>query len=205
MAFTGIPRGRCRARFLTSGLPRPAITATLRPMSDTPDTGFPYVARPDARILILGSMPGTASLAADQYYAHARNAFWPIMGELLGFDAALPYAARLQALQHRGIALWDVVHRCHRPGSLDADIRHETVEANDFPAFFRDHVHIVAVFFNGRTAETLYRRHVQPRLDPSWQGLPRHALPSTSPAHAARSFADKLTAWRQILDVLHPS
>jgi double-stranded uracil-DNA glycosylase len=172
---------------------------------DTHDTGFPYVARPDARILILGSMPGTASLAADQYYAHARNAFWPIMGRLLGFDADRPYTERLQALQHGGVALWDVVHRCHRPGSLDADIRHDTVEANDFPAFFRSHPHVAAVFFNGRTAETLYRRHALPRLDAQCQKLPRHALPSTSPAHAARSFADKLAAWRQILDVLHPA
>jgi hypoxanthine-DNA glycosylase len=172
-------------------------------MPGSTDTGFPYVARPDARILILGSMPGTASLAAARYYAHPRNAFWPLMGELLGFDAMLPYDERLEALKRNRVALWDVVHRCHRPGSLDADIRHETVEANDLPAFFEAHPHIRAVFFNGRTAETLYRRHVLPRLDHPWRQLPRRALPSTSPAHAARSFADKRAAWRPILDALH--
>lgn len=171
-------------------------------MPDSSDTGFPYVARPDAHILILGSMPGVASLAAAQYYAHPRNAFWPLMGTMLGFDAACPYTERLQALQTAGIALWDVVHRCHRPGSLDADIRSDTVEANDFPAFFRQHAHIRAVFFNGQTAATLYRRHVLPTLDASWREIPQHTLPSTSPAHAGRSRAEKLAAWRHILDML---
>jgi double-stranded uracil-DNA glycosylase len=166
------------------------------------DTGFPYVAQPDARILILGSMPSVASLTAAQYYAHPHNAFWPLMGGLLRFDAALPYAERLSALQEAGIALWDVVHRCHRPGSLDADIRTDTVEANDFSAFFADHPHIAAIFFNGQTAATLYRRHVLPRLDDPWRELPRHTLPSTSPAHAARSRAEKLAIWHQIVDTL---
>ena len=183
-------------------MPREAITATLRTMPLASDTGFPYVARPDAHILILGSMPGVASLAAGRYYAHPRNTFWPLMGALLGFDATIPYKERLRALQTAGIALWDVVHRCHRPGSLDADIRAGTVEANDFPAFFRQHAHIAAVFFNGQTSATLYRRHVLPRLDTPWRDLPRHTLPSTSPAHAARSRAEKLAAWRHILDIL---
>lgn len=164
------------------------------------DTGFTYVARADARILILGSMPSTASLAATQYYAHPRNAFWPIMGELLGFDAAIPYAERLRHLRENGVALWDVVHRCHRPGSLDASIRPDSVETNDFSAFFAGHARIRAVYFNGGTAASLYRRHVLPRLAAPWQDVPRYRLPSTSPAHAARSFADKLAAWRCILD-----
>jgi double-stranded uracil-DNA glycosylase len=184
------------------GLPRRKIAATLRPMPAASDTGFPYVAQPDARILILGSMPSVASLTAAQYYAHPRNVFWPLMGSLLGFDATLPYAGRLQALQKAGIALWDVVHRCHRPGSLDASIHPDTVEANDFPAFFADHPHIAAIFFNGQTAATLYRRHVLPQLDHPWRELPRHTLPSTSPAHAARSRAEKLAIWQQIVDAL---
>lgn len=166
------------------------------------DTGFPSVARTDARILILGSMPSAVSLAAVQYYAHPRNAFWPLMGELLGFDAALPYAGRLQQLQEHGVALWDVVHRCQRPGSLDASIRPDSVEANDFPAFFREHAHIRAVYFNGGTAARLYRRHVLPALDARWRGLPGRTLPSTSPAHAARTFAEKRAVWRCILEPL---
>ncbi len=166
------------------------------------DTGFPYVARADARILILGSMPSTASLAALQYYAHPRNAFWPIMGQLLGFDTPEPYSERLAHLQNHGVALWDVVHRCHRPGSLDASIRPNSVETNDFAAFLREHAHIRAVYFNGATAASLYRRHALPYLAGPWRELPCHTLPSTSPAHAARTFGEKLAAWRCILDHL---
>ena len=83
---------------------------------------FPPIASPDARILILGSMPGRASLAAGQYYAHPRNAFWPIMGSLLDFDASRDYPARVDALKVAGIAVWDILDSCHRPGSLDSAI-----------------------------------------------------------------------------------
>jgi TDG/mug DNA glycosylase family protein len=172
-------------------------------MPGSTDTGFPYVARPDARILILGSMPGTASLAANRYYAHPRNAFWPITGELFGFDAKLPYDERLEALKRNRVALWDVAHRCIRPGSLDSNIDRESIEPNDFAAFFEAHPHIRAVFFNGSAAESLFRKLVLPTLPEKVRHLPMKRLPSTSPAHAARSFADKLAAWRPILDALH--
>lgn len=166
------------------------------------DTGFPAVASADARILILGSMPSAASLGAVQYYAHPRNTFWTIMGALLDFDAARPYDQRLGILRRHGVALWDVVHRCRRPGSLDADIRPDSVEANDFPAFFAGHGRIRAIYFNGATAASLYRRHALPELAASWRALPRHTLPSTSPAHAARDLGQKLDAWRCILGPL---
>lgn len=169
------------------------------------DTGFPYVARPDARVLILGSMPSIASLEATQYYAHPRNAFWPIMGELLGFDAALSYEQRLEQFREHGIALWDVVHRCRRPGSLDSSIETDSVEANDFTGFFAAHPQIKAIFFNGGTAETLFKRMVLPLLSEPLLGLPMQRLPSTSPAHAARSFDQKLTVWQAVRRALDAS
>lgn len=159
--------------------------------------GFPPVAGPDARILILGSMPGERSLAAQQYYAHPRNAFWPIMGALLGFDAASDYAQKTRALISGRIALWDVLDSCVRPGSLDADIDATTAKANNFEDFFRRHPQITRVYFNGTTAETYYRRHVRPLRDAD----PRRytCLPSTSPAHASVPHQRKQEAWRVIL------
>jgi double-stranded uracil-DNA glycosylase len=159
--------------------------------------GFPPVAAPDARLLILGSMPGQASLRAAEYYAHERNAFWRIMGDLLGAGPELPYAQRLEKLTAAGIALWDVIAACERAGSLDADIVGHSVAANDFAAFFTVHRNIARVFFNGAAAETAFRRRVLPGLPDSSLQLSR--LPSTSPAHAARSYADKLAAWSAIL------
>lgn len=162
------------------------------------ETGFPCVAASDAHVLILGSMPSVASLEAVQYYAHPRNAFWPIMGELLGFDARLPYAERLEALKNNRVALWDVAYRCIRPGSLDSNIDRDSIEPNDFAAFFQGHADIRAIFFNGTTAESLFRKLVLPTLSESIRNLPMQRLPSTSPAHAARDFTAKLAAWEVV-------
>lgn len=160
--------------------------------------GFPPVAAADARILILGSMPGIASLKQTRYYAHPRNAFWPIAAQVLGFDPAAGYPHRLQALQHARIALWDVLQTCERPGSLDAAIRPDTLVPNDFAAFLQAHPRLIRICFNGAKAATLYRRHVLPRLT-SAHSLQYLDLPSTSPAHAAAKFDQKLAAWRDAL------
>ena len=157
---------------------------------------FPPIAMPDARVLILGSMPGQASLAAGQYYAHPRNAFWPLMGKLLGFDSALDYPARVAVLNDARIAVWDVLASCHRPGSLDSAIAAESLVANDLAGFMANHRLVSHVFFNGGTAEKLFRRHVLPILGTTNLHLTR--LPSTSPAHAALSFTQKLAAWNAV-------
>jgi hypoxanthine-DNA glycosylase len=159
--------------------------------------GFPPVARRDARVLVLGSMPGAASLRAAQYYAHPQNRFWPIMGELVGAFPALSYRQRLLRLTGAGIALWDVLAACEREGSLDSAIRDDTAEANDFAGFFSAHPRIRAVLFNGGKAEAAFRRFVLPSL-PALE-LDYRRLPSTSPANASQSAAQKLGAWRDAL------
>ncbi len=160
--------------------------------------GFPPIARHDARVLILGSLPGQESLRRREYYAQPRNAFWPIMGALFGAGPELPYAARAQRLAASGIALWDVCAAAVRAGSLDASIVAGSVVANDLAAFLARHRRIGLVCFNGRTAAALYRRHVLPTLAPAPRSLPQLDLPSTSPAHASLTLADKLACWRAV-------
>ena len=159
---------------------------------------FPPVAATGARVLILGSMPGEASLTAQQYYAHPRNAFWPIVATLFRFDPAAPYADRLQHLQAAGVALWDVLAACRRVGSLDSAIEGDSIEPNDFSGFLAAHPGIERIAFNGTAAETLFRRHVLPRLDARARAIERIRLPSTSPAHASLRFDEKLAAWQRI-------
>ena len=160
---------------------------------------FPPIATGAARCLILGSMPGVASLQAGQYYAHPQNRFWPIMGRLLGFDVIqTPYAQRVEYLQTAGIALWDVLQSCERIGSLDAAIRRETQVVNDFPAFFEAHPKIRRVYFNGAHAAQVFSCLVRPLL-PENLNVQFVRLPSTSPAHASLSFEDKLAAWQQVM------
>ena len=160
----------------------------------------PPIASPDARVLILGSMPGRASLAAGQYYAHPRNVFWPIMGCLLDFDASRDYPARVDALKVAGIAVWDILDSCHRPGSLDSAIADDSLVANDLPGFLATHAEIHHVFFNGAKAESCFRRHIKLTMAEPQIGFAR--LPSTSPAHAGLSFERKLEAWRAITRAL---
>jgi len=150
--------------------------------------GFPPVARADARVLVLGSLPGTRSIAEQQYYAHPQNAFWPIMRELFGIDGS--YATRCKQLLENGIALWDVLQSSVRPGSMDSDIQLGSAVANDFRGFL--------VVFNGKKAEQLFGRFVS--ADDVADGIVRLGLPSTSPAYASMPFSGKLAAWRTVLE-----
>jgi hypoxanthine-DNA glycosylase len=166
--------------------------------------GFPPVSAADARVLVLGSLPGERSLQEAQYYAQPRNVFWRVMGELCGASPDLSYAERLRRLVGARIALWDVIATAVRPGSLDARIVKETVVVNDFAAFFAAHANIERICFNGRTAEKLFMQHVLPKLG-SVVPDSRLVLPSTSPAHAGMPYSEKLRRWRAALaDVSEP-
>jgi TDG/mug DNA glycosylase family protein len=161
--------------------------------------GFPPVSEADATVLILGSLPGRRSLELHQYYGQARNAFWPIMGRLFGAGPELTYEERLGRLMRNAIALWDVVASGERIGSLDAAIIGSSVVVNDFDSFFRRHPDIRLVCFNGRKAEQLYRRSVAPALGSRLAAIRHETLPSTSAAHAALSFDEKLRRWSSVV------
>ena len=154
--------------------------------------GFAPVARLDARFLILGSMPGVASLDAAQYYAFPQNAFWRIMAELFSINPQLDYQSRLEKLKARHLALWDVIGTCHRLGSLDSAISNDGMVTNDFNSFLKQHNQITHIYFNGQKAASLFKKKVSPGLVGDYEYC---VLPSTSPAYAAKSFSEKLAAW----------
>lgn len=159
---------------------------------------FPPVASADATRLILGTMPGVASLAAGRYYAHPRNGFWPLMEHVLALPPGLDYDSRCAALTARRIALWDVLQQCERSGSLDSAIARQSMVANDFAAFLQEHSQIRCVFFNGRSAAAFWRRLVAPVLPPALVPM-TVVLPSSSPAHAGMPLAEKRLHWHKLL------
>lgn len=141
----------------------------------------------DAVLLILGSLPGEASLVAQRYYAHPQNQFWRLLGEAIGDPLAdLEYAVRLDRLAERGIALWDVVGEAVRVGSLDGAIR--SASANPLASFVANHPRLRAIAFNGKTAGKLGRAALRDC------GLPMIDLPSSSAAYTL-GFADKAVRW----------
>ncbi len=153
--------------------------------------GFPPVLDARVRCLILGSFPSAASLAAGQYYAHPRNQFWRLLGSLLGEPLAeLPYEPRLKRVLAHRVGIWDVIDACEREGSLDSRIRRHRV--NDFARLRHLAPRLRRVVFNGGTAG---------RFAPEFAaaGFETCIAPSTSPAHAARSFEQKLALWRAAL------
>lgn len=158
--------------------------------------GFAPIAGPSACVLVLGTLPGRASLAAAEYYAQPRNVFWPLMGELFDAGAELPYAERTSRLVGRHIAVWDVCAAAERSGSLDASIARKTILVNDFHTFLAAHPAVCQILFNGNLAAELYERRVLPGLALPWQRIRRMTLPSTSPAHAAMPFTEKKRRWQ---------
>ncbi|MDG6777942.1 DNA-deoxyinosine glycosylase [Thiomicrorhabdus sp. zzn3] len=158
-------------------------------------SGFAPIEPESAHLLILGTMPSVESLNQAFYYAHPRNAFWPIMAELLNRPLQT-VEQKTQALQQAGILLWDVLAACQREGSLDSAI--QSPQANDFTWIFKKHPHLKTVVFNGKSAEALFKRHVLKQQD-----LPKDltflSLPSTSPANARLSLQDKCLLWQEKL------
>ncbi len=164
--------------------------------------GFTPIVDAHARVLILGSMPGEESLAQNQYYANRRNAFWFILGQILGFDSAVDYQVRSGMLVQNRIALWDVLHACQREGSLDSSIRDESIRVNDFESLFGLAPGIHHVFFNGARAEKEYMKRVLPALKDVDRTIKYQRLVSTSPAMAMMTREQKLEEWRVVLEAL---
>jgi len=152
--------------------------------------GFPPVSLTDAKVLVLGSLPGRRSIAEQQYYAHPQNAFWPIMREL--FDIAGSYKERCNQLAANRIALWDVLASSIRPGSMDADIRVDSAQVNNFGRFMSTHKDIQLIAFNGKKAHELFERLVD--IQAIAPAVQRVVLPSTSPAYAMMPYSGKLDA-----------
>jgi len=179
-------------------------TGNVMKTSTITQQGFPAVAPESAAVLILGSFPGVASLEKKRYYAHPRNGFWAIMAQLLDFDPDSPYRERLEILKENRIALWDVLYRCRRSGSLDSSIEPDSVAVNDFASFFREQRKLKAILFNGARAETEFKKRVvlPERLAAAQNGICCIRLPSTSPAMASLSMKQKAERWRILQDYL---
>jgi len=164
--------------------------------------GFPPVIDEHARVLILGSMPGEESLARNQYYANTRNAFWFILGQMLGFNYEVDYQTRIRILKKEKIALWDVLAACQREGSLDTAIKNETISVNDFESLLGDYSGIEYIFFNGVKAEKEYVKRVLPLLESIDRDIQCQRLVSTSPAMAMMTREQKLVEWQVVLDAV---
>jgi hypoxanthine-DNA glycosylase len=161
-------------------------------------TAFPPILGPTPAVLVLGSLPGVASLRAGEYYAHPRNQFWDIMGELFGASRELDYTARTARLKNSRVAVWDVLREAARPGSLDSQIDRLTAEPNDIASLLARRGSIRVVAFNGGMAEKLFVHFIRPALGARGATLAYFRLPSTSPANASSNYRSKLARWRCI-------
>ena len=161
-------------------------------------TGLAPIIGTRPRLLFLGSMPGSASLLEQRYYAHPRNLFWPFMQQLFGIPVELGYQQRCQWLTAQGIALWDVIARCERPGSLDSAIKKSSVICNAIPQLLEAEPQIRKICFNGAKAAEEFKRHLLPVLQHR-SDIKYVQLPSSSPAHASQSTEQKLALWAKAL------
>lgn len=164
-------------------------------MSQAVTPGFPPILGPDPRVLVLGTLPSRKSLEKQEYYGHPQNAFWKIMASL--FDASGPYADRTRVLEDVGIAVWDVLARSVRPGSMDAAIDLSTAKPNPLPALIAANDSLELVCFNGQKARQLFDRLVG--VDAVSRDIELCTLPSTSPAYAAMPLDEKAARWRDAL------
>lgn len=174
--------------------------------TDSISQSFPPVTSAHAHTLILGTMPGRKSLEEQQYYAHPRNALWPILCAIATDEAPrysihqeLSYQERCELISEAGYALWDVLDSCVRPGSLDNNIIRHSELPNPILQFIDSHRHLHTIIFNGRTAHTLFKRHLLANLTDIKQKT--ICLPSTSPAMASLTLAEKFALWREATKV----
>ena len=152
---------------------------------------FPSISTPGAKVLLLGTMPGSQSLLLNQYYGHSRNTFWKLIFTIFEEPFSTDYEIRKNILLKNNIAVWDVLSACIRKGSLDSAIQQEI--PNDFDAFLEAHPHIEHIFFNGQKAAQYFKKYVTVS-----EKYKLHTLPSTSPAHAGMSFEQKRNEWQVI-------
>ncbi|WP_017445932.1 DNA-deoxyinosine glycosylase [Gayadomonas joobiniege] len=161
---------------------------------------FNAICQNNVKAVILGSMPGMRSLQTQQYYAHPRNAFWPIMSAYFNWPDDLTYEQRLKRLQAGKLGLWDVIANCYREGSLDKNIKSESIEINDFKSLLRRYPNLQTFILNGGTAKRLFIQHVIKKQTFN-RAFNYYALPSTSPANASMSLAQKQSAWFSVLEL----
>jgi TDG/mug DNA glycosylase family protein len=184
------------------------LTSEPAPRSNKSDEqifGFAPLLGASPRVLILGSMPSVASLERQQYYGKPQNRFWSIMGELFGAGPQLAYAERSAKLATSGVAVWDVLAACSRPGSLDSAIDMNSIVTNDIAVLLTTYPGIRHVFFNGRKAEEIFVRRLLPLAKTVRPDIRYDCLPSTSPAMATLNFEQKLERWAQVRDAVTSS
>ena len=162
------------------------------------DIGFPPILGSKPKVLILGSMPSQKSLSKQQYYGYPQNAFWKIMAKIFEYPEEFSYSKRTEIVIQHGIAIWDVIHSCVRPGSLDSSIQKDTVIENNIPELIEHNPSIKKILCNGGTAYQLFQKHFN-----SWiknhPEIKLEKLPSTSPAHASLNFDQKLMIWSKAI------